>query len=547
MARTNHKVSCRSQRACEAGGRIVAPGVSPGIEPILIFEPSKRAAEILYYAPTSGINNNHATVCHPFGARHDFYAWYPGLTPGATFCRPLRGLFVAVLLTLFFAMSVKVPAQINASSAPTPNAPPAPSRNTTQNPTLSRYLDQANGLTASDAATYALAHNGELEAARKELDAARAMVKQARLRANPKLDVDAARQINGKDNSVMANAMLPLELGGRRSSRVAVAEREVEVREREVANRERTLAAEVRVKFGEGMAQAVKLSFTDELVEANQQSFDLVAARVMEGAAPPLEQNMALVELNRLRSIRESAEGRLEVLMFELRNLIGLKPEEPLRLRGNFTNLIDQLPPLVDATERALHERPDLQAFHAAENLAAARIEQARAEGRLDASISAGYERMNSSFPVFGINDKGQLQPVQDVFHFFKFGVSLDLPVRNKNQGAIEAAVSESEAVKQRREFAELTVRREVAAAYAQYDRAVRAMEIFRLGVRDPAKANLDVVRQTYELGSKTLIDYIGEQRRFIELENDFIDAELAVYNARVEILRATASPELIK
>ncbi len=72
-------------------------------------------------------------------------------------------------------------------------------------------------------------------------------------------------------------------------------------------------------------------------------------------------------------------------------------------------------------------------------------------------------------------------------------------------------------------------------------------MEIFRVGVREPAKANLDVVRQTYELGSKTLIDYIGEQRRFIELENDFIDTELAVYNARVEIARASVSPELIK
>ncbi len=67
------------------------------------------------------------------------------------------------------------------------------------------------------------------------------------------------------------------------------------------------------------------------------------------------------------------------------------------------------------------------------------------------------------------------------------------------------------------------------------------------MGARDPAKANLDVVRQTYELGSKTLLDFIGEQRRFIELENDFIDAQLAVYNARVEIARATASPELMK
>ena len=147
--------------------------------------------------------------------------------------------------------------------------------------------------------------------------------------------------------------MLPLELGGRRAARIAVAEREVEVREREVANRERLLAAEVRAKFGEGLAQALKLSFTDELVEANQQSFNLIGARVLEGATPPLEQNMALVELNRLRSIRETAEGKLEVLMFELRNLIGMKPEEPLRLRGDFSNLIDQLPPVADATERA--------------------------------------------------------------------------------------------------------------------------------------------------------------------------------------------------
>ena len=37
----------------------------------------------------------------------------------------------------------------------------------------------------------------------------------------------------------MAAASLPLELGGRRAARIAVAEREVEVREREVANCER--------------------------------------------------------------------------------------------------------------------------------------------------------------------------------------------------------------------------------------------------------------------------------------------------------------------
>jgi len=301
------------------------------------------------------------------------------------------------------------------------------------------------------------------------------------------------------------------------------------------------------MKFGEALAQALKLSFTDQLVEANQRSFNLIAARVNEGATPPLEQNMALVELNRLKSMRETAEGKVEVAMLELRNLIGMPPEQPLRLKGDFDHLIDQLPAIADETVRALRDRPDLQTFRANENLAAARIEQARAEGRWDASVTAGYERMHAGFPQFGVDDHGALEPIESNFHYLKFGVSILLPVRNKNQGAIEAAAADTEAAKSRREFAELTVRRDVAVAYAQYDRAVKAEEIFRVGARDPAKANLDVVRQTYELGSKTLLDYIAEQRRFIELENDFIDAQLAVYNARVEIQRSTSSTELIK
>lgn len=427
---------------------------------------------------------------------------------------------------------------ISSPNAPAPEIPTA----------LARYLDQTNGMTADEAVVYALAHNAELEAARKEIDAAKALVKQARLRANPMLEVEGKRQVPpGRDNTEMAGLSLPLELNGRVPTRIAVAEREVEVRERELANRERMLAGEVRMKFGEALAAALKLSFTDQLVEANQKSFNLIAARVDEGATPPLEQNMALVELNRLKSMRETAEGKVEVALLELRNLIGMSPEQPIRLRGDFDHLIDLMPAMADATSQALRERPDLQVMRAMESLGAARIDQARAEGRWDASVTAGYERMHAGFPQFGLDDRGALAPIESNFHYLKFGVSIMLPVRNKNQGAVEAAAAESAAATSRREFAELTVRREVASAYAQYDRAAKAEEIFRVGARDPARANLEVVRQTYELGSKTLLDYIAEQRRFIELENDFIDAQLAVYNARVEILRATASPELIK
>lgn len=418
-----------------------------------------------------------------------------------------------------------------------------------QNPqsSLSRYFDQKVGLSADEAVIYAVAHNGELAAVRYEIEAARGLVAQASLRPNPQLEIERKEQINGPDNDTMVSAMFPLELGGRRSARILVAQRELEMKVRLLTDRERLLAAEVRAKFGEALGELLKLGFTEDLLLTTDEGYRLVAARVTEGRTAPLEQNMILVEVNRIRSVRESNEGKVEVAMLELRNLIGMRPEEPLRLRGDLDHLIEPLPAISISTEVALRERPDLQAARALETLANARIAQARTEGRLNAGLSAKYELMNSGFPQQGFNSSGQLVPIEGRFHSVAVGVTLDLPVRNRNQGAVTAAVAEKAAATQRREFAELTVQREVASAFARYHSAARAAEIYRVGVLAQANANLEVVRQTYELGSKSLLDVIAEQRRFIEVQTGYIDALVDTYQARVEIERATASPNLIK
>ena len=412
--------------------------------------------------------------------------------------------------------------------------------------TLSRYLDPLNGMTADEAVRVALENNGELAAARKEIEAARALVKQAKLRPNPSVEFSRQEQIGGKDNDTKIAGSLPLELGGRRRTRVNVAEAELSVREKEVADRERLLAAEVRARFGAALAQTLKLKLVEDLLESALSGFRLVQARVTDGKIAPLEENMTLVEVNRLRSTREIEAGKTEIAFLELRNLLGIKPEEFLHLRGDFKDSLAPLqPPPAAAVQQALLTRPDLLALQSIEMRAAAQIEQARAAGKLDASASLGYGRNNFSFPVNGITDAGEIRPVQGIFHSLKFGVTFEIPVRNRNQGAVEAAAINLSAAVTRREFAELTIRREVAAAFTRYESAARALEIFRVGVRDQARTNLDVVRQTYELGARNLIDYLVEERRFIELENEFIDAQLAVYLGKVEILRATNAPEL--
>jgi outer membrane protein, heavy metal efflux system len=416
---------------------------------------------------------------------------------------------------------------------------------TSQAPTLPRYFDPKNGTTVNEAVAYALAHNADLLAARKDVDAARALVKQAFLRANPTIDVEHKEQLNGSDNQTMIGATLPLELSGRRSTRILVAQRELEMKERLLADRERLLAAEVKTKFGQALSEMLKLAFTENLLTTTDRGYRLVTARVTEGRTAPLEQNMVLVEVNRIKSVRETEDGKVQIALLELRNLIGLTPEEPLRLRGDLNPVVEPLPSVAVVTQVALNQRPDVQAARAAETLAAAQIEQARSEGRFDASLSTKYELMNFGFPQKGFDDTGVLVPINGRFHSLTVGVNINLPVRNRNQGAVEAAVAEKEAASRRREFAELTVRREIAASFARYEQSMKAAEIYRVGVRDQANANLEVVRQTYELGSKTLLDFIAEQRRFIEVESSFIDSLLETYLARVEIDRATASPNL--
>lgn len=457
----------------------------------------------------------------------------------------MRFIRKSCLKTTLFALVLLVSVRVAAQTAT--DVPAEDRKPRADEATVALYFDPAGGVTADEAVARALASNGELLALRKEVEAARALVRQAGYRANPRLDVSGAKAVTMPDSQLMVGGMVPLELGGRRAARVHVAEREVEVREALLADRERMLAAEVRAKFGAALASVLKLGVTENLLDNSQRGYRLVVARVLEGRTAPLEQNQVLVEVNRLRSMREAERGKTEVALLELRNLMGAEPSEALKLRGDFDGLIDPLPSTADATTRALDTRPDLRAARAAEALAASRIEEARAAGRPDAEVRAGYQRMRSGYMLNGLDERGRLAPIDDTFHSVTFGVSVMLPVRDKNRGMIEAAAAELEAAKRRREFLELTVRREVAAAYAAYEAAARASEIYRVGVRGQAGQNLSVIRQTYELGAKTLLDYIGEQRRFIELENDYVNSILEAYLARVRVASVAGSPELLR
>ncbi|HYE94085.1 MAG TPA: TolC family protein [Terriglobales bacterium] len=381
----------------------------------------------------------------------------------------------------------------------------------------------------------------DLRAARLEVEAAEGRLLQAGLRPNPMLELGGQKAL-GPDNNLMVGVIVPLDLNGRKEGRVGVADAEAAMRRAQLAERERRLRADVRTKAGEVLAAQRTLATTTALLETNRRALSVVRDRVREGGAPAIDENLQLVEVNRLESMQRRQQARVELLTLQLMTIAGVAVVPAPALTGELGAPALDLA-IEDAVRRALTVRPDVQAARADVAVAAARVRKEEAEGRWDASVNVGYQRQDFGYDLRGLTPSGATRPIQDVFHYVGAGVTITLPVRNANQGNIAAARAEQQASERRRALAELTVRHEVAAAWAQAEGARQSLALYERGVRDVAGRNVDIVRQAYQLGRGSLLDVIAEQRRFIEVETGYTEALRQVWDAATDAERAVGAP----
>lgn len=395
-------------------------------------------------------------------------------------------------------------------------------------------------MNAEEAVGYALEHNKELLADRKMVEEAAGKLKQAALRANPMLEVMGGSSVNDRSmNEVSAGVSLPLELGGRRAGRIAVAEKEVARQRLEVADRERRLAAEIRMKYAEAIEAGRTSDLIKRMLDLDFQSLTLLKARVDEGISPAVDLNMLRVEIGTLRNRGVAVESRRTVLLDELKNLLGIPQEESLELKDDLTpQQIANDPDRNLAV--ALSARPDLLSARSAEAVSEAMIEEAKTEGRFDISLFTEFGRQSWRFDQLGSNmETGALERVGMRNYVLKGGVSIMLPTRNRNQGNIEAAVAMNDRNRLRREFLETVVRREVKSAMTKYEASRLIIKTFDDGLLAAARDTLRILRASYDLGHTRITEVLDAQRRLIELQMGYIEAQRDHYAACVELRSA--------
>jgi cobalt-zinc-cadmium efflux system outer membrane protein len=405
----------------------------------------------------------------------------------------------------------------------------------------SDFLDLQHGVTEDELVARALASNPMLAAQRQQIEIAKGDVTQAHLRKNPSLNLGGLKEVNGGDNSFSVSGMLPLELYGRRARRTEVAESKEDVSKQSFADQERLLTGEVRNHFGEALAAIRNLKFTEQLLQVNQDFLKLMEERVRQGATPPLDADETRVEVNRIETMRIDYEAKVEVALLALKEAVGIDPQESIRLKGDLE--LGQLAyDQKQLLQLAIDHRPDLAMQHANEALANAELRSDKAMGKLDASIFGGYQRPDSGFSQQGFDADGNLTPIRQTFNYATFGVNIDLPLFNRNQGAVVSDKAAIQATHNQVAAVDLNLRHEVTQNLVRFNGAQGRVAVYRNGVRDQAARNLDVVRQTYSYGRTTLLDVIAEQRRYIDIETGYTDILLDAYISHVALEQAVGA-----
>ncbi len=436
-------------------------------------------------------------------------------------------LYLLIWGAAFFMLAVPVFSQDQPILAPTQPSVKLSSQ---------QFVDQ-DGLSVSRLIELGTGRRADLFAARQRLAIAEGKLLQAGFRPNPTLDGEygSPRFLGGESEyDLSVGVSQVFELGGKRRRRVAVAELELAQIRAEVAAIERQLIIGIRSAYTSALSAARQLDVLERLMAGNAEIVRITEARLKEGDVAPLDVNLVKVENDRLKVQAIQARSDLESSLLEIRTLIGADLAESLRLAPQADR-----PPRFDVglnelTETALRDRPDLQAARLGEELGTARINLARSNAVPNIAGSVRYSRSKGIIdlpgPVNGIDF------VSDSGNELTFGVSVDIPIFNRNQGEIASATGERLLATRTREYLESTVKRDVAVAYRKYRAAAESLVVYSTQILPRSEDNLRAVRAAYGLGDFSIFEVVNEQRRLAESVTNFNQILRDYYNALTEL-----------
>jgi cobalt-zinc-cadmium efflux system outer membrane protein len=374
----------------------------------------------------------------------------------------------------------------------------------------------------------ALAKNPELDFYRAEISAAKAGRRSAGVWQNPEVAGSVGHKrvtggdLNGEGAAWSVSVMQPFEWPGRLGLRKAIANRDIELAELGFERFKVALAGRVRTLAYGLFAAQTKAAAAREVADRIAALKEVLVQRDPAGLTPLLETRV--IEATELNAQRKASEAELATKsgLLELNQLRGLPVESVLMV-----------------AEPALR-------FEAAvpveKLLAAARTNNFEVRTRAVELAQQGFRvdlARNERFPAISVGPSISEERAGDREQRVEVGISVPLPLWNRNQGNIEAAKARQSQAETSLFITQRQIERKVMEAALTLESKVREIRRWRPEAVQHFREAAGLADRHYRLGAVPISTYVELQKQYLEAVEGLLDT-------RKEALEAAAQLELL-
>ena len=380
------------------------------------------------------------------------------------------------------------------------------------------FAATAQMLTMDQALETAFANNPDLAAAQWETGIAQGERQQAGLIPNPEVSWEAEdTRRNSRTTTVMINQ--PIELGGKRGARIEVASRAQDAAGIELERKRNVLRADVIQAFYSSSTAQQRLLLSRQSLELAERGLRVAQGRIKSGKSSPVEGTRAEVQLSEVRLELRRAERDEASAYQRLAQVMGA----PLPAFVSVGDPGRSMPTVPDSSLllNRIGETAELRLAKLQIDQREASLGLEKAQRIPDLTVSIGSQY-----------DERERERVNVV------GLSMPIPLFNRNQGNVLAAARRTDQARDLRNASELRLRTEIQTTLDQWRTANTEVASFNQTILPAAQSAVDTATRGFEMGKFNFLDVLDAQRTLISARTQYIQAITEATNAWVRIER---------
>lgn len=394
---------------------------------------------------------------------------------------------------------------------------------------LASTEEPTGDITLTQAVAASLLRSPELAAFSQEIRAREAAVLQAGLFPNPTFGANAANFANararGFDGDVVTLELSQLiELGGKRAARIEAAQQTQELADWDYETVRIAVVTQVAQAFTEVLGAQARLDLAWQTTELADRVAATVGNQVKAGEVSPVEETRAKVALATVRTDLTRAERELEAARRRLASFWGSIEPHFVKARGELE--VTAPIPTLEQLQARVHQNPELArwATELAQRQALVELEKTKAIPDVTATVGTSYYRQNNDYVLLA-------------------GVSVPLPVFNRNQGGILEAERRRGKAEDERRVAEVRVGTALSTAYQTLAAAHAEAETYKTSILPGAESAYEAVQKGYRFGEFALLDVLDTQRTLFTARAQYLRALTAYHQGIAEVERLIGEP----